>query len=113
MFLAAALALSGLPVAGVFRSEFQIVSGGFSKPAYVWVALLLVLVNVAFLGVLWHAGRIVLTPREAGSLQGETSWWMVGAMGACLLVVVGLGFHLPGALSALLQHAAGSLGAAP
>ena len=32
------------------------------RPAYVWVALLLVLVNVAFFGVVWHAGRMVLTP---------------------------------------------------
>jgi len=109
MFLAAALALSGLPVAGVFRSEFQIVSGGFSQPAYVSVALLLVFVNVAFLGVIWHAGRMVLTPAEAGTARGETSWWMVGAMAACLLVVVGLGFHLPSGLSELLQHAARSL----
>jgi hydrogenase-4 component F len=113
MFLAAALALSGLPVAGVFRSEFQIVSGGFSRPAYVWVALLLVFVNVAFLGVIWHAGRIVLTPAGAGNVRGETSWWMVAAMGACLVVVVGLGFHVPEGLSALLQNAAASLGAAP
>jgi hydrogenase-4 component F len=110
MFLAAALALSGLPVAGVFRSEFQIVSGGFSKPAYVGVALLLVFVNVAFLGVLWHAGRMVLTPAEPGTARGETSWWMVAAMGACLFVVVGLGFHLPTGLSSLLHHAASSLG---
>ena len=111
MFLAAALALSGLPVAGVFRSEFQIVSGGFSKPAYVWVALLIVFVNLAFLGVLWQAGRMVLTPAEPGAARGETSWWMVAAMGACLVVVIGLGFHLPSGLAALLQHAAGSLGA--
>ncbi len=111
MFLAAALALSGLPVAGVFRSEFQIVSGGFSKPAYVWVALLLVFVNVAFLGVLWHAGHMVLTPADGASPRGETSWWMVAAMAACLVVVIGLGFHLPSGLASLLQHAAGSLGA--
>ena len=62
MFLAAALALSALPVSGVFRSEVQIVAGGFARPAYVWVALLLVLVNVAFLGVIWHAGKMVLSP---------------------------------------------------
>jgi hydrogenase-4 component F len=113
MFLAAALALSGLPVAGVFRSEFQIVSGGFSRPAYVWVALLLVFVNVAFLGVLWQAGRIVLSPAETGATRGETSWWMVAAMAACLIVVLGLGFDLPSDLSALLQHATSSLGVSP
>jgi hydrogenase-4 component F len=110
MFLAAALALSGLPVAGVFRSELQIATGGFSRPAYVWVALLLVLVNLAFLGVLWQAGRMVLSEADPGAARGETSWWMVGAMGACLVAVVGLGLHLPSGLSALLQHAAGSLG---
>ena len=29
MFMVAALALSGLPISGVFRSEFEIVAGGF------------------------------------------------------------------------------------
>ncbi len=111
MFLAAALALSGLPVTGIFRSEFQIVTGGFSKPAYVSVALLLVFVNLAFLGVIWHTGRMVLTPVDGSTPRGETSWWMVAAMGACLVVVVGLGLHVPSGLSSLLEHAAASLGA--
>ena len=111
MFLAAALALCGLPITGIFRSEFQIVSGGFTEPAYIGVALLLVFVNIAFFGVLWHTGRMVLTPAPADAVRGETSWYMVAAMGACLVVVVGLGFHLPGDLSALLGHAAASLGA--
>ena len=63
------------------------------------------LVNVAFFGIVWHAGRMVLTPAEAGAARGETSWWIVGAMAACLIVVVGLGVHLPGGLSHLLQSA--------
>ncbi|MGH2896751.1 MAG: proton-conducting transporter membrane subunit, partial [Solirubrobacteraceae bacterium] len=53
MFLAAALALSGLPLSGVFRSEFQIVAGGFARPQYVGVIVLLVGVNLAFFGVIW------------------------------------------------------------
>ena len=136
MFLAAALALCGLPLSGVFRSEFQIVAGGFAAPQYVGVALLLVFVNLAFFGVLWHAGRMVLWPpregtRRAGgtaaagttpgpggrpgpdstpgpdetSGRGERSAWMIGAMLACLFVVVALGVHLPGPLSRLLAHA--------
>ena len=60
------------------------------SPAYVGVALLLVFVNLAFFGVLWHAGRMVLTPAaERAPSRGETSWWMVAAMAACLFVVVG------------------------
>lgn len=106
MFLAAALALCGLPLSGVFRSEFQIVSGGFAEPAYVGVALLIVFVNVAFFGVLWHAGRMVLTPPPQGSTPREASGWMVAAMLACLVVVVALGVHLPADLSDLLSNAA-------
>ncbi len=109
MFLAAILALGGLPVSGIFRSEFQIVSGGFSKPAYVWVTLLLVLVNIAFLGVVWHAGRMVLSPANPEAPRGETSWLMVGAMAACLVVVIGLGFHVPHGLASLFGHAADQL----
>jgi hydrogenase-4 component F len=109
MFLAAALALCGLPLSGVFRSEFQIVIGGFAQPQYVGVTLLLVFVNVAFFGVLWHAGRMVLTPRREGSVgargRGEQSVWMVAAMLACLFLVVALGLHLPSALSSLIGHA--------
>jgi hydrogenase-4 component F len=113
MFLAAALALSGLPLSGIFRSEFQIVSGGFSRPGYAWVVLLVVLVNVAFLGIVWHAGRMTLTPADGGAPRGETSWWIVAAMAACLAVVVGLGLHVPGGLSHLLRTAAALLDPTP
>jgi hydrogenase-4 component F len=105
MFMAAALALCGLPLSGVFRSEFEIVSGGFAQSQYVGVTLLIVFVNVAFLGILWHAGRMVLTPAAASAPQGERSAWMVAGMVGCLIVVVALGVHLPGDLSALLQNA--------
>jgi hydrogenase-4 component F len=109
IFLAAALALCGLPLSGVFRSEFEIVSGGFAEPAYVGVAILIVFVNVAFFGVLWHAARMVLTPAPAGAVPREASAWMGGAMLCCLFVVVALGVHLPGDLSTLLNNAAGRL----
>ncbi len=112
IFLAAALALCGLPMSGVFRSEFQIVCGGFARPQYVGVTLLLVFVNVAFFGVLWHAGRMALGPAPAAAqdgsratARGERSPWMVAAMVACLAVVVALGVHLPSALQTLIAHA--------
>jgi len=109
MFLAATLALSGLPLSGVFRSEFQIVSGGFQATDYVGVALLLVFVNLAFFGVIWHSGRMVLTPSAPGAVVGEQSWWMVAAMLGCLFVVVALGVHVPGDLQRLLDHAVARL----
>jgi hydrogenase-4 component F len=107
MFLLAGLALSGLPISGVFRSEFQIVMAGFANPSYIGVALLIVLVNLAFFGVMFHIGRMTLAPDPtppAGSV-GETSRVMVGAMAACAVVLVGLGLHVPDGLRQLLDHA--------
>ncbi|MHB8659347.1 MAG: proton-conducting transporter transmembrane domain-containing protein [Solirubrobacteraceae bacterium] len=115
MFLAAALALSGLPLSGVFRSEFEIVLGGFARPQYVGVSLLLVFVNLAFFGVIWHAAQMVLSPQPApghGRPVGERSAWMIAGMLGCLLVSVALGVHLPGDLAALLSNAGHRLGAA-
>ena len=118
MFMAAALALAGLPVSGVFRSEFEIVVGGFARPQYVGVTILLVFVNLAFFGIIWNVGRMVLSP--AGSPAGdafpssavkERSGWMIAGMLGCLFVVVALGVHLPGDLSALLTNAGHRLAA--
>lgn len=109
MFMVAALALSGLPLSGVFRSEFQIVAGGLRHAQYVPVALLIVFVNVAFFGIVWHVGRMVLTRSERPLEVGEASWWMVAGMVGCLFVVIALGLHVPGALSHLLSSAAHQL----
>ncbi len=121
MFMAAALALSGLPLSGVFRSEFQIVAGGFARPQYVAVTILLIFVNLAFFGIIWHVGRMVLSPAAgAAPADGpsadsarpavqERSVWMIAGMLGCLFVVVALGVHLPGDLSALLTNAGHSL----
>jgi hydrogenase-4 component F len=105
MFLAAALALCGLPLSGVFRSEFEIVAGGFAQPQYVGVTLLIVFVNLAFFGILWHAGRMVLSPPAPDTQVHEQSRWILAGMVACLIVVVGLGIHLPGELVSLLDSA--------
>ena len=111
LFLIAALALSGLPVSGVFRSEFQIVAAGFAKPSYFAVSLLVILVNLAFFGVVWHIGGMTLstTPTLRQELHHETSRWMVLAMLGCLVVLIGLGLHVPGDLQALLHTASRTL----
>jgi hydrogenase-4 component F len=114
MFFAGALALSGLPLSGVFRSEFAIVAGGFARPQYVGVTILLVGVNLAFFGIIWHAARMVLSrpsgpagdaPLSGAVVATERSRWMIAAMLGCLLVSVALGVHLPGQLASLLNSA--------
>ena len=51
LFLLAVLALSAMPPFGIFRSEFQIVAGGFSSHGYAPAAILVILVTVAFFGL--------------------------------------------------------------
>ena len=96
-------------MAGSTAQLRAVVAGGFAQPQYVGVTLLLVFVNVAFFGILWHAGRMVLTPAREGAARGEQSAWMVAGMLGCLFVVVALGAHLPTALSTLIGHASNLL----
>ena len=90
---------------------------GFARPQYVGVALLLVFVNLAFFGLIWHAGRMVLGEAdatrmpEATVIVRERSGWMIAGMAGCLFVSIALGVHLPGDLSTLLASAGHRLAA--
>ena len=57
-----ALAITGVPPFGIFRSELLIVTGGFSQSKYALAGLLVVFANVAFVGVYQVFHRMVLSP---------------------------------------------------
>jgi hydrogenase-4 component F len=61
ILLASILALCAMPPFGLFRSEFDIVAGGLSAARTTPAAILIVLVTIAFLGLLGAIGRLVLT----------------------------------------------------
>ncbi len=112
MLVLAVLALSALPPFGIFRSEFLIVEGGLSDPHQATVAVLVVLVLLAFAGLSWFSTRTMLSP-AAGSASlpaGEPSLWIVAAMVVGLVALAVLGVHPPGQLSDLLRRAAAELG---
>ena len=112
--VAAILGLCAMPPFGVFRSEFLIVSGGLSDPRDGVVAVLVVLVTLASLGLTWFGTETMLTPVPDGSVaRGETSGWMVAAMVIGLVALAVLGLDPPAQLSHLLTQAAGELGGAP
>jgi hypothetical protein len=52
----------------------------------------------------------MLTPSPEGTIRGETSVWIVGAMLVGLGALALLGVHPPGQLSDLLTRAAHELG---
>ncbi len=106
LFLLAILALSAFPPFGIFRSEFQIVDGGLSSGSYAAAAVLVVLVTVAFFGLVTSATSMLLTPVPGAEHQrGEPSGWMVVPVLAGIAVLLLLGLHPPGELTSLIHQA--------
>ena len=62
LFLAAIFALGAMPPFGIFRSEFEIVAGGFSSGRYTAAAFLIIAVTVAFFGLAASATRMLMLP---------------------------------------------------
>ncbi|MEZ0367331.1 proton-conducting transporter membrane subunit [Mycobacterium sp. pUA109] len=114
LFLVAVLALSAMPPFGLFRSEFQIVAGGFADTRNGAAAALVCLVTLAFLGLGLATTRILFRPSPGSvtnSVRGEPNRWMVIPVVAGVLVLLLLGLAPPSDLVDLLNHAAGQLAA--
>jgi hydrogenase-4 component F len=106
LFLAAVLALSAMPPFGIFRSEFEIVTGGLAASHNAATVILVVLVTVAFLGLSMAANRMLLMPRRQPALdRGEPSVLMVVPMAVGFIALLVLGLHPPGELIGLLDRA--------
>jgi hydrogenase-4 component F len=118
LFVVAVLALSAMPPFGLFRSEFQIVSGGFDSAHHAASAILIVLVTLAFLGLaaattrmLFHADAAAATdPAAVAVVAGEPSVWMVAPVVVGVVALVVLGVHPPAELVHLLTRGAAELG---
>ena len=115
MVLVGALAITGVPPFGIFRSELLIVTGGFSHSKYALAGLLVVFANVAFVGVYQVFHRMVLSSGEAS--HGDRTRVgrpeqpvMAAAMVVSLAVVLVLGFWIPGPLNRLLHGAVTVIG---
>jgi|HubBroStandDraft_1064217.scaffolds.fasta_scaffold38667_2 hydrogenase-4 component F len=115
LFLVAILALSAMPPFGLFRSEFEIVTGGLAAAHNAVAAILVLLVTVAFLGLSLAANRMLFSPRaesakhaesaEPAPERGEPSVWMVIPVVAGVAALLVLGVHPPSELTRLLARA--------
>jgi hydrogenase-4 component F len=115
MMLLGALAITGVPPFGIFRSELLIVTGGFSRSEYALAGLLILLANVAFVGVYQVFHRMVISPEQAGAadrtqLRRPEQPLMAAAMVASLIVVLVLGLWIPSPLNRLLHSAVTVIG---
>jgi hydrogenase-4 component F len=115
LFLLAVFALGAMPPFGIFRSEFEIVAGGFDAHGYAAAGVLIVLITLAFLGLSASATSIVFRPLRTaagpGAMYrvGEPSVWMVVPMVAGVIVLLILGLHPPGELTELISRAVAQL----
>lgn len=113
LFAISVLALCAMPPFGIFRSEFEIVVGGIQGGRSVAAPLLVVLVSVAFLGLIAAATRVLFRPAtaeyEPPEAVGEPSGWMVIPVVAGVAALVVLGVHPPQAIVGLIEHGATQL----
>jgi hydrogenase-4 component F len=115
MVLLGALAITGVPPFGIFRSELLIVTGGFSHSKYALAGLLVLFADVAFVGVYQVFHRMVLSPGEPAAgdrsrLGRPEQPLMAIAMVASLAVVLVLGLWIPSPLNRLLHGAVTVIG---
>ncbi len=95
LFLFAVLALGAMPPSGIFRSEFEIVEGGFASGRYALAAVLIIGVTIAFFGLAATATQMLLLragPRATPPVpRGEPSAWMVVRWPAGAVALIGAG----------------------
>jgi hydrogenase-4 component F len=109
-FLAATLALVGLPPFGLFVSEVLILRAGFAS-GYPWAAgIALALLVGVFGGVLRAVNRMLYgaPPEEFG--PAESPAWALVPVGVNLTLLVILGLGLPAGLTPALARIAAQLG---
>lgn len=112
-FLIAIFTLGALPPFGMFRSEFEIVTGGIASGHGAVGAILVVLVSFAFFGLMIATTRVLFVPAAPASLpRSEPSYWMVIPVLIGVAALVLLGVHPPDMLQALLTHGAAELSGA-
>lgn len=111
--LVAIFALGAMPPFGMFRSEFQIVTGGIASGHGVVGAILVVLVSLAFFGLMIATTRILFAAGPAPSaVRSEPSYWMVIPVLIGVAALLLLGVHPPDVLQDLLNRGAAELSGA-
>jgi hydrogenase-4 component F len=109
--LLCALAIAGAPPFPIFLSEYSILSAGLRGGHGVAVAILAILIVLAFVGIMLQVNRMAFGRPELPleHLPVVPMTCRIAVIGAALPVVI-LGIYIPGPLHSLLQLAAQQLG---
>lgn len=105
-----ALAIAGAPPFPIFLSEYSILSAGLRDGHGVVVAILAILIVLAFVGILLQVNRMTFGrgERSVERVHVPTSC-RVAVVAACIPVIV-FGVYIPSPVHSLLQLAAQQLG---
>jgi hydrogenase-4 component F len=104
LFAAGLLALAGLPPFGIFISEFALLRAGFAAGRFWTMGLVLVLLTVAFVGVIAHLNRMLYGVPSSEVPRGEPSRWPLVPLTLCLAALVVLGLAIPPPLERLIAE---------
>lgn len=105
-----ALAIAGAPPFPIFLSEYAILSSGVRAGQHAAVAILAVLILIAFVAILWHVNRMVFgKPLAPYTVEPLPLSCRLAVILAAAPVVV-LGVYIPVPVHNLLQLAAQQLG---
>ena len=110
LFAAGLLALAGLPPFGIFISEFALLRAGFAAGRFWTMGLVLVLLTVAFVGVIAHLNRMLYGVPSSEVPRGEPSRWPLVPLTLCLAALVVLGLAIPPPLERLIAEIVESVG---
>jgi hydrogenase-4 component F len=108
--LLSSLAIAGAPPFPIFLSELSILSAGVQAGHKVVVALLGVLIVIAFVAILSHVNRMVMGKPAAHVSTGVLPASCRFTVWAAAVPVVLLGVYVPTPVHNLLQLAAQQLG---
>ena len=103
LFTGGVLALVGLPPFGLFVSEFALIGAGFAAGRAWLMALVLVLLAIAFVALVVHMNRMLFGTPDVQEPTGEPDRLELVPLGLCLVFLIVLGVMLPAPARALLD----------
>ncbi|HEY5617985.1 MAG TPA: proton-conducting transporter membrane subunit [Vicinamibacterales bacterium] len=110
LFLAAVLALAGLPPFSLFLSEILIVQAAWSAGHPLLTALVLLLILLAFASLLTHVQHMLFGEAPADVARDEGGRLRLAVLAVPLAMLVWIGVALPEPLRMLLSRAAEVVG---
>ena len=108
--LLCALAIAGAPPFPIFLSEFSILSAGIRSGHNTAVAILAILIVVAFVAIMLHVNSMLFGKPESHSTAEAVPLSCRTAVVVAAIPVVVLGVYIPAPIHSLLQLAAQQLG---